>query len=632
MVEGSRVQLTSFSVYGFRLLSDVAEVPMRCPTVLTGRNDSGKSSTLAALAFLLNNTPLGESDFPNDAILDGDRSSSGPATITVTGQFELTVADREVTGLPDRVRVRRVATREAGPRGALYEVEHLGPANPELRNLGYMRKTDLQLLAERLGVKPVGDLRSLESFRVPLAEFAAAQPQVLAWENAGAAIVDRLPRFLYRTGVESADVTGTILGALKSAYREILDNEKFRQAVDSLEAETERALSESAHDLCVAIESGVDGLSAVEIIPQVSFRDPVSNVQLFAALNGQRSPLEHSGTGRHKQVVQAVWEWERREVTKAENPERSVVIAYDEPDASLDYVRQRDFMDRARSQCVSGNVRMIIATHSVQIIDQVRLQDVVHLDRDGCGAAIVRRMPEDGTDADLTTFAGDLAEQLGVSTSAILFERCFLLVEGPTEKRCFPRLFRLATGAGMREAGIVLFEAEGNAHVLKLAEYLTQMNKPVFVMVDKDSLRDRQKAFSEGRLKNHGISDDHIQYLGDPNELEDLFSDAQWSDMANKHWRRQSGIAWTSDDFAQRRAVGMKFSAEVSSMLARESRSAASKPVLMARMAECITEKDDIPELLLAAFVRLLAMTRQQSDEARQVAGVVLRDHNRAVR
>ncbi|HUY49662.1 MAG TPA: AAA family ATPase [Streptosporangiaceae bacterium] len=48
------MQLESFTVSGFRSMAQVADIPLRCPTILTGRNDSGKSATLDALAFLLN--------------------------------------------------------------------------------------------------------------------------------------------------------------------------------------------------------------------------------------------------------------------------------------------------------------------------------------------------------------------------------------------------------------------------------------------------------------------------------------------------------------------------------------------------------------------------------------------------
>lgn len=610
------MQLASFSVSGFRALADVPDIPLRCPTVLTGRNDSGKSSTLAALAFLLDYAQPVESDFRS-----GTGTGEDATEISVTGEFELTESEREATGLPGQVRIRRVATRKESAWRTFYEVERKGPADPELRNLNAKNRQELERIAGRLGIEPVGDARYRDSFRQSLAEFAATQPSVMSWETAGSEVTERLPRFLQRTGIESADVTSTILGALKSAYREILDRDAFRKDVANLQAKTESALKEAAQELCAAIESGVDGLSDVEIIPQVSFKDPVSSAQLIATRHGHRSPLEQSGTGRHKQVVQAVWEWETKEVTKVGEHERSVVIAYDEPDTSLDYVRQRDFMDRARGQCTSGNVRMIIATHSVQIIDHVPLRDVIHLDRDCDGTVRISRLTQGrGTDpsleaeADLTRFASDLAEQLGVSTSAILFERCFLLVEGPSEKQSFPRLFRLATEVGLREAGIVLLDANGNGSVLKLAEYLTAMHKPVHAIIDKDSLRDHKKIFSKENLKAHGIPEDHIEYLGDPNELEELFSDEQWCDMANGCWPRHDGDLWTPVDFTNQRADGKKFSKEISNMLSKGSRSPASKPDLISRIAERLTSRNDIPKALLTAFECLLAATNSPSD------------------
>jgi hypothetical protein len=59
------------------------------------------------------------------------------------------------------------------------------------------------------------------------------------------------------------------------------------------------------------------------------------------------SVVEQSGAGRRQQIVQAIWEWENREVMRP-NAADSVVIAYDEPDVSLDYERQRNFMSVIR--------------------------------------------------------------------------------------------------------------------------------------------------------------------------------------------------------------------------------------------------------------------------------------------
>ncbi|MFF7361562.1 hypothetical protein [Streptomyces sp. NPDC008125] len=56
------MQLTRFSACGFRSLAHVEDIPVSSPTILTGRNDGGKSAVLTALAFLLGKHPLTDED------------------------------------------------------------------------------------------------------------------------------------------------------------------------------------------------------------------------------------------------------------------------------------------------------------------------------------------------------------------------------------------------------------------------------------------------------------------------------------------------------------------------------------------------------------------------------------------
>src|SRR5258708_38815956 len=69
--DGRLMQLASFSISGFRSLAEVTPIPVRSPTVLTGRNDSGKSSVLDALGFLLASQEVADSDFPHCVGGDG---------------------------------------------------------------------------------------------------------------------------------------------------------------------------------------------------------------------------------------------------------------------------------------------------------------------------------------------------------------------------------------------------------------------------------------------------------------------------------------------------------------------------------------------------------------------------------
>jgi putative ATP-dependent endonuclease of OLD family len=82
------MQLISFSISGFRALADVGPVPLAQPSILTGRNDSGKSSVLDALAFLLDPyRKVLPTDFP--ILAEDAREPDEERVIVVTGVFTL---------------------------------------------------------------------------------------------------------------------------------------------------------------------------------------------------------------------------------------------------------------------------------------------------------------------------------------------------------------------------------------------------------------------------------------------------------------------------------------------------------------------------------------------------------------
>lgn len=129
-------------------MSAVGPIPLRRPTILTGRNDSGKTATLDALAFLLGDRLINEADFYSS---DSDTPGS---PIIVSAETLLDEADRVATGLPDILGIRRTLTR--GSAHARYEVQRLVPEDVRLRGLEYLSLTQLKETAAVMAVKPDG--------------------------------------------------------------------------------------------------------------------------------------------------------------------------------------------------------------------------------------------------------------------------------------------------------------------------------------------------------------------------------------------------------------------------------------------------------------------------------------------
>lgn len=97
--------LNSFSVSGFRSLTDVREIPVRKPTILAGHNDGGKSAVLDSLHFLTGSQKLKEDDRtfvaqPGGQELAAGSPLSGAKRPWWSGSFSSTSGSRRSLSCP----------------------------------------------------------------------------------------------------------------------------------------------------------------------------------------------------------------------------------------------------------------------------------------------------------------------------------------------------------------------------------------------------------------------------------------------------------------------------------------------------------------------------------------------------
>ncbi|MFE3410319.1 TOPRIM nucleotidyl transferase/hydrolase domain-containing protein, partial [Streptomyces mirabilis] len=207
---------------------------------------------------------------------------------------------------------------------------------------------------------------------------------------------------------------------------------------------------------------------------------------------------------------------------------------------------------------------------------------------------------------------GRIAVAVGLRNSVLLHERCFLAVEGDTEQRVIPMLFRLSEGQSLQSAGIALWACFNNEGALHLAHYLVAHGRSVMLMVDADSRTLPKGLFKEARLQQFFGSafSEVVRFVGEPdafNELEELFPDDLWAATANELWPKD-GEPWTTDDFTAQR--GKKFSKEVLNMLRNDSPNGPSgKPDMMFGLVSTLTSPDQVPAQLREIFgeIRKLA-------------------------
>lgn len=597
------MELTSFSVSGLRCLASTADIPVRRPTILTGANDGGKSTALEALSFLLGGAApgstdrtiarVGDDDAPGG--LDGDRF----AEVRVSGNFQLTGAESVAVDTPEVIQIRRCLRYGQ----TMYEVLTTACEDVSLRDLEQRSLEDLKDLATRHGLAPEGHAGRRATFLEPLQALSESLPGVQAWVTAAGPLIALLPQLLIFT---NDDPESAIRRALLGVYRTALQDEAITEQLAAVEARTRDVLVSEAVKLCEHLRRRCPELADVRIEPQVSFRDQFPTVKIEAGrLPTELVGLDASGAGRRQRIALATWEFTQEILQRTSSEDRSLVVCYDEPDTHLDYGHQRDLATLIRNQAVLPGVRVIVATHSLTLIDRVPIEDVAHLVHHD-GRSDVHLLMTDGH-LETNVFLANVAAAMGLQTSVLLHERCFVGVEGVTEAQTFPILFRIAMGMPLQSAGIALIAASGNVGALLLARHLAQHGRPVRIIVDEDTFNSHstKRKFRQDALLSHGIDPSHVHRVG-TKELEDLFEDAQWSATANECWPREDGRLWEETDFAALRRQP-KFSEAVRSTVGSAAPTTApeEKPAYLLGLVQRLTKPAEVPRQLREVFNEL---------------------------
>lgn len=603
------IELETYRVEGLRALLNTEPIPLRAPTILTGGNDGGKSTALHALAFFLGAWKPSPEDYtvlgpPEEGSTDPIRSER----VIVTADLSIGTDLARALSREDRsIRVRRSVSQESAPR---YELLDDLPADERLRSLESKKMEDLRTLCAEFAIDPEGRKSSKETWLRPLQELAASGDRAEDWTPCPAEITDRLPRCLVFSSTEEPAPAGQVKRALKVAYEQAIEKEDYTGPLRDAEKLLRQRLETEADTLCQHIGKRCPELSQISIEPHVALSEGFSGVEVRTSRGSITGiPLERSGAGRQRQVNLAIWEWVEELLEAAPDGERGVVIAYDEPDTHLDYGHQRELVNLIQTQCERPGTRMMVATHALNLIDRVSINDVVHLRLVGDHTQVVRLLGDRHDERQ--RHLADVSAAMGLRNSVLLHERCFVGVEGPTETQAFPLLFSLATGMSLQSAGIALIAGNSNEGALRFAQFLRENERKVAFVVDRDSINgDSRRSFRKDKLDEIGIPDEAVHYVGEQ-EVEDLFSLGQWVDAANANWPRDDGEAWNVDHLAPIN-LASKFSAALYNLVRGGSEKApVRKQGYLVGLAETLREPDDVPSELQTVFADLVKLAAE---------------------
>ncbi|MBD0737471.1 ATP-dependent nuclease [Streptomyces sp. CBMA29] len=621
------MHLKKFAVSGFRSLQAISDIPVSKPTIIAGHNDGGKSALLDALGFLLGKWGIADDD---RSYLAGDSTEAQSADrcpeTTVTGNFFLDPWEQETLGLPAEIRLRRKADADLT---VSLEIWSALPEDERLVSLSRYSAAELKALASELGVKPVTERTPRKGdYETALREYGERNSRGEGWLPAPSGLGSRMPKVLVFDG-KAARPDQAVKTALAEKFQTHIEDPGLQGKLRDVEDEVKERLRIDAKSLCDHIKTRCPDLADVFVEPDVSFQHGFRGAPLrIARVRGEAMSLDRSGLGSNRRISLAIWEWTSElladeaagasepaasDPSASEAPPVQTIVVYDEPDTHLDYHHQRRVMQLIRSQAAIKHVSVMVATHSMNLIDGVDISDVVHLKLEN-HRTVSERIGADDLGAAIDLHLGKIATSLGLRNSVLLHERCFLAVEGDTEQRAFPILFRLCEALSLQGAGVALWACFNNEGALHLARYLVEHKRAFMLVVDADSRNLPKSIFKDHKLREHFGPKvaDYVKFIGetgddgtdDVPELEALFGDDLWATVANEVWPKNHGV-WTSEDFAQLRET-KKFSEVVEEMLQTGSDvGPGGKPDMMYRFALALNDPLQVPQQLRDVFTQV---------------------------
>lgn len=543
------MKLKKMRVQNFRSLKDVEISFQDDLTILIGENDSGKSSVLDVLELVLSAVDATRPQPAPDSDFHVDSSTGKPADRI---EVELTFAELE-------------AERSATPSCQFRAVFDKG--QPPI-----FQDTNGNNI----------DVRTLRSRGLPFME-----------------------RYRARDYQRPEDIA---IKTLRNAYGDSLELPNIKDRIDTLRRDIQNILQSHLADLRRLVSQYVPRTQNLRFDPILDFTKALTDGQFMLDRGHGAHPVSGVGDGTKRRFLMAVLEWDRN-VRRRRRETRPLILAYDEPDTNLDFAAQRTFFKLLDSLAADRrDIQIILCTHSVLMIDSAPINSLVLLSLNQGITNVISPFPNtDLMDKELVMFLENMSTRTGLTNSALLFERCYFLVEGETEHTCLPILYRRKYSRSMRQDGIVPICLSGCGNTVGLWRFFSQDWKKdkVITLLDADAA-DSYGSQRVGQL-----------FIIGQKEFEDAFPDDVWSYVLNaiSEWRPGDGSYWHAGHISAIRQLCMRESRKFSSELITEVQKVSRcKPVSKPRLGEALGKNvrlEDIPEPIVQAF-----------EAARKIAGV----------
>ena len=612
----SRLLLRNFRCYQEAAFDNIGRL-----AVFIGENDAGKTVLLDAVEVLLGRRQPVPRDFHR--LADGNTEDD----FTLEALFNLDEADT----LPNQWRsveslhFRRVFRQETS---IIMEVFVLGQgySDPDFDGFAALNAESQKVLLRKYDKAPSGNAAGRIA-QIPelvsdgiltfVERWIKISPSEVNIFNSYLPLTERISSIEYR---HPESVIQRRLQAVAAQVIKPVDSEtgesKEIDALAEVRTKIETALNTEIQGIVPILQQVHRKLKGVIAKPNIDFTKAISTSNMILDCGEGEQGFETFGEGTKKRIWMGLLEWESKGAGGSGDV-RNVIRLYDEPDVNLHYGAQRqlfqnilDLVDdpESRSQC-------LVCTHSVQLIDRAPITTVTLIRVEDDNARTPCRI-QGLDDADYTDFYNDVGSAVGLTNTALLYERAFLIVEGESEDKAIPIIYQNIFGRDMRDDGIRIIDLSTCGawkSVLKIL--LRNRGEMVHLLLDQDCNTAASSAYvNDAILRNLGIPlpqnflTDQISYIG-VKEFEDAFDTEVIHQGIQSVFEFPEGEEWGTEEIDRLKSESEKFSEELKkrilhSCVPQHKPNAKKHYIAVAVAKQCVAE-DHVPVELLNTLKRV---------------------------
>lgn len=525
------MRLKSVAIEGYRGLKNrtVLKVDPEF-TILSGRNDAGKSTFLDALETFFNGSKLNQDDFhmskygrsevayievtfdklPDDVILDAKYATSFESEFLTNGNGELTVRHTFSSGkISKSLQAKHPVLKETGQ-------SLLGLTNKELKEFAKSNSIDLTQCNQTINAH----LRELIYGHIDLFNFTdqfELDESLKDVKSFFPKLEKNYPVFhLFSAENVSNEGEKYVQDPVKVVVRQVIERHKneLDQVAEQIDQELKKALSEVSDELGRLAPTLKTSFSPHNI--DAKWENAYKSVAFHDEDN---VPLATRGSGMRRLALLSFFRVSARESAKG----RPVIFAVEEPEVFLHPDLQREVWDALTELASQVDSQVVITSHSSNLIARTNVTQVRYLSE-----GVIEQVESHEDQLGVNEFVARIEQSLGkFRDSTVDF---FLLVEGKNDIITIEGIAENPTSPELEEfsrhltAGRILVLPIGGTGSVGLwgEGRLETFSKPVVFLRDRDNYE--VTSDSSEALREKLRTQDFFEVYHSRREMENLLS------------------------------------------------------------------------------------------------------------